>query len=59
MGKDEDDNVEVRRWKTPAPSTSEPAHWDIAEDLDILDFERGQKFPVAVSSTIKAWGEPA
>lgn len=44
VGKDEDDNVEVRRWETPRTFDFEPkAHWDIAEDLDILDFERGAK----------------
>lgn len=44
IGKDEDDNVEVRRWSEPAKFDFEPkAHWDIAEELDILDFERGAK----------------
>ncbi|MDT2757929.1 serine--tRNA ligase [Enterococcus asini] len=44
VGKDEDDNVEVRRWETPRKFDFEPkAHWDLAEDLDILDFERGAK----------------
>lgn len=44
VGKDEDDNVEVRRWKEIPQFAFEPkAHWDIAEDLDILDFERGAK----------------
>lgn len=44
VGKDEDDNVEVRRWENPRTFDFEPkAHWDIAEDLDILDFERGAK----------------
>lgn len=44
VGKDEDDNVEVRRWKETPQFAFEPkAHWDIAEDLDILDFERGAK----------------
>src|SRR5699024_11076496 len=44
IGKDEDDNVEVRRYGQPKTFTFEPkAHWDIAENLDILDFERGAK----------------
>lgn len=44
VGKDEDDNVEVRRWETPRTFDFEPkAHWDIAENLDIIDFERGAK----------------
>lgn len=43
-GADEEDNVEVRRWGTPRVFDFEPkAHYDIAEALDILDFERGAK----------------
>ena len=41
VGADEDDNVEVRRWGTPREFGFEPkAHWDLGEDLDILDLER-------------------
>lgn len=44
IGEDEDDNVEVRRWHTARTFDFEPKnHWDIAENLDILDFERGAK----------------
>lgn len=44
IGKDEDDNVEVRRFGTPRNFAFEPkAHWEVAEDLEILDFERGAK----------------
>ncbi len=44
VGRDENDNVEVRRWGTPRVFTNEPlAHWDIGEKLGILDFERGGK----------------
>ena len=44
VGKDEEDNVEVRRWNEPRTfDFSAKAHWDIAEDLGILDFERGAK----------------
>lgn len=44
VGADEDDNVEVRRWSTPREFDFEPRpHWEVAEDLDILDFERGAK----------------
>ena len=40
VGADEDDNVEVRRWGTPREFGFEPkAHWDLGEDLDILDWE--------------------
>ncbi|HFI0463157.1 TPA: serine--tRNA ligase [Streptococcus suis] len=44
VGKDEADNVEVRRWGNPRQFDFEPLnHWEIAEKLDILDFERGAK----------------
>ncbi|EOT39838.1 MULTISPECIES: serine--tRNA ligase [Enterococcus] len=44
IGKDEDDNVEVRRFGTPRDFAFEPkAHWEVAENLEILDFERGAK----------------
>lgn len=44
IGVDEDDNVEVRRWSEPREFSFEPKpHWEIAEALDILDFERGAK----------------
>lgn len=44
MGEDEDDNVEIRRWGELPEFDFEPKnHWDIAENLGILDFERGAK----------------
>ncbi|MBM7636469.1 serine--tRNA ligase [Streptococcus saliviloxodontae] len=44
VGADEDENVEVRRWGTPRDFNFEPkAHWDLGEDLDILDWEHGAK----------------
>ncbi|MGO3611127.1 MAG: serine--tRNA ligase, partial [Enterococcus sp.] len=44
IGEDEDDNVEIRRWSTPRQFAFEPKpHWEVAENLDILDFERGAK----------------
>ncbi|MRI85506.1 serine--tRNA ligase [Aerococcaceae bacterium WS4759] len=44
VGEDEEDNVEIRRWGTKPEFDFEPLnHWDIAEKLDILDFERGAK----------------
>ncbi|EHJ57416.1 seryl-tRNA synthetase [Streptococcus urinalis FB127-CNA-2] len=43
-GADEDENVEVRRWGTPKEFTFDvKAHWDLGEDLGILDWERGAK----------------
>lgn len=44
VGEDEDDNVEIRRWGELPQFDFEPLnHWDIAEKLGILDFERGGK----------------
>lgn len=44
IGKDEDDNVEVRRHGTVREFDFEAKpHWKIAENLGILDFERGAK----------------
>ncbi|HEY4392264.1 MAG TPA: serine--tRNA ligase [Paenibacillus sp.] len=44
IGTTEDDNVEVRRIGEPRSFDFEPkAHWDIATELDILDFEAGAK----------------
>ena len=43
-GKDDQDNVEMRKWGEPTKFDFEPkAHWDIGENLDILDFERAAK----------------
>ena len=44
VGADEAANVEIRKWGTPKKEDFEPkAHWEVAEELDILDFERGAK----------------
>jgi seryl-tRNA synthetase len=44
VGKNSEDNREVRRWGAP-PKFDFPArnHWEIGEDLDVLDFERAAK----------------
>ncbi|WP_046176587.1 serine--tRNA ligase [Domibacillus indicus] len=43
-GDSEDDNVEIRQWgEVPAFSFGAKPHWDLATDLDILDFERAGK----------------
>ncbi len=44
VGVDEEDNVEIRRWgQAPAFDFEPKAHWDLGEDLGILDWERGGK----------------
>lgn len=43
-GADDTENVEVRRWGEPRDFGFEPkAHWDIGEDLGILDFASAGK----------------
>jgi len=44
VGKSEDDNVEVRRWGTPAELGFEPQdHIDLGEKLGLLDFESASR----------------
>ncbi|MCM3720275.1 serine--tRNA ligase [Fictibacillus phosphorivorans] len=44
VGETEDDNVPVRHWGDVPEFSYEPkAHWDIATELNIVDFERGAK----------------
>jgi seryl-tRNA synthetase len=44
VGKDETENVEVRTWGDRPEFSFEPKnHWDVGEDLGILDFERAGK----------------
>ncbi|WP_240620448.1 serine--tRNA ligase, partial [Peribacillus acanthi] len=44
VGETEDDNVEARKWgELPKFDFEAKAHWDIADGLGILDFERASK----------------
>ncbi|MEB8090943.1 serine--tRNA ligase [Mammaliicoccus lentus] len=44
VGKDEDDNVEVRKWGEPRTFDFESkAHWDLVENLKMADFDRAAK----------------
>ncbi len=44
VGKDDTENYELRRWGEPTKFDFEPkAHWDIGENLDILDAARAAK----------------
>ena len=44
IGKDDSDNIEVRRWGEPTKFDFQPkAHWDIGAALDILDPETAAK----------------
>jgi len=60
-GKDENDNVEIKRW---SPHGGEPPkfpfdpkpHWDLAEYLDIVDFDRAAKITGARFALYKGMG---
>lgn len=57
VGQSEQDNPEVRVWGEPTQLGFEPkAHWDIGEDLDIIDFERATKITGARFSLSKGAG---
>jgi seryl-tRNA synthetase len=44
VGKSEEDNVEVRRWGTPPQFDFTPKpHWELGEQLGVLDLERAAK----------------
>ncbi len=56
-GLDDSDNVELRKWGEPRKvDFEEKAHWDIGEDLDILDFERAAKIAGARFTVYKGLG---
>ena len=57
VGPDETANVEARRWGEPPRFTFKPKpHWDVGEDLDILDFQRGAKIAAARFTLMKGAG---
>jgi len=57
VGTDEEDNREIKKWGEPREFDFDyKAHWDIGEDLDILDFERGGKVTGARFTFLKNAG---
>jgi len=57
VGKDETENVEVRRWGVPREFDFEPkAHYEIGETLGILDFERGASLAGSRFTVMWGWG---
>jgi seryl-tRNA synthetase len=57
VGKDETENVEVRRWGVPREFDFEPkAHYEIGEALGILDFERGASLAGSRFTVMWGWG---
>lgn len=56
-GKDDSDNKEVRKFMSPRQFDFEPkAHWDLATDMDLLDFDRGAKLSGARFTLMKGAG---
>ena len=57
IGKDDSENVEIRRWGEPKEFGFEPkAHWDIGADLGILDPETAAKITGARFHVYKGFG---
>ena len=57
FGLDDSANVELRKWGEPTTFSFESkAHWDIGEDLDILDFDRASKLSGARFTVYKGLG---
>jgi seryl-tRNA synthetase len=57
VGKSEEDNTFYRDWGVKPSLAFEPkAHWDIAESLGLVDFERGTKVAGARFSAYKGMG---
>ena len=57
MGEDDSDNVELRKWGEPTAFDFEAkAHWDIGEELDILDTERAAKIAGTRFTVYKGMG---
>ena len=58
LGKDESENVELRRWGTPrAFDYFEPlAHWDLGPELGVIDFDRGVKLAGSRFVVLRKYG---
>ena len=57
IGRDETENVEIRKWGVPGEFAFEPLnHWDIAATLDIIDFDRASKIAGARFALMKGQG---
>lgn len=57
VGKDDSENVEIRKFMEPTKFDFETkAHWDVGQDLDILDWERAAKISGARFTVYKGLG---
>ena len=55
-GQDDTDNVEFKQWGEKPDFAFQPkTHWEIGEDLDILDFERAAKLSGARFALLKGF----
>ncbi len=55
-GTDDEDNVEFKTWgEKPVFTFSPNTHWEIGEDLDIIDFERAAKLSGARFALLKGF----
>lgn len=50
------DNVVVRTWGEPVPIAEPKAHWDIAQELGLLDLERATKISGSGFALYTGWG---
>ena len=56
-GNDDSDNIEIKKWgQIPEFSFPVKSHWEIGEDLGILDFETAAKLSGARFSLLKGYG---
>jgi len=57
VGEDESANVEVRKWGEPSCFTFKAKpHWEIGEELDIIDFKRAAKITGSRFAVMKGLG---
>jgi seryl-tRNA synthetase len=57
IGKDTQDNIVVRSWGKPPDISFKPLpHWELAEKLDIIDFQRGVKLSGSRFYVLKGQG---
>jgi seryl-tRNA synthetase len=57
VGKSSDDNVEVRRWGSPRRFDFPPKpHWELGEELGVLDFARASKIAQSRFAILKGLG---
>ncbi len=56
IGKDEADNVEIKKWgEKPAFNFTPKPHWELGEQLDIIDFDRAAKLSGARFALLKGF----